>query len=819
MISKTSLYKKADSRFRGNDNKQETDSCPCFRRGNLIRNDNILNTLLLKKLNLSIFIIFLLLMFSFVANTYSSEINVTNIWYEKVPDYTQLTIGADGAISDFTTSYLEDSDKIVIEINNATFNINMIYNIEKLNRDIALLNRSLVKKVECVQIEDKESNIVKIIISLSKKVNYEIYLSDDKTLLSIDINDYSESEELEKQISVSSLDESNIENNQDYQESKTSLTDTESNKEIETKELIEVSSDVIITNIWYKKLPNHTHLTVKASGEILEYEVSYLEEPERIVIDVKNAIYSIEELVKNILFLNMGSVKQIRCGKFENEPLPVTRFIVDLFQEADYEVKLSSDKRLLYIDVYDYVEFKVPEEQIFTVTPVKGEEVKIEKEEEPKISLVDTVTTPITLNLKEAEVVDAVRALSEISGINIVVDDSVTGKITLNLREVPFKDALDLILKLKGLDYTEVSNILIIAQKELIEGYKKPITRIFALKNATAEEAKSILDSYVKEGAQVNIVADARLNTLIVTGSKEEIEKIEGIISTIDEELLTRTFKIDNAIYEEEIEAIKNMLGIIVPEEGRVIIDSRQSEIVVKGTKEELDNVETMIAGLDKRAPQIMIQAKMVEITLDGEKELGIKWTSGGNEGQISIGEITLGGSFERFGLIEAALKALQTEGKINILSNPKVLTLDGKEGYMKSGTEIPIEEEKEDAEGNIVRTVTWKPVGIELTITPRLSADGLITMNVFISIKSLGVEYIKDYPIINDRSETVIIRTKLDETTVIGGLISSEEIKNTTKIPLLGDIPIFGELFKFTRTKNKKTEVIILITTHLLDY
>ncbi len=449
------------------------------------------------------------------------------------------------------------------------------------------------------------------------------------------------------------------------------------------------SQNINMTNIWYKKLPNHIHLTIKASGEILEYEVSYLEEPERIVIDVKNAFYSIDELSRNILFLNMGSVKQVRCGQFENEPIPITRFIIDLFREADYEVKLSSDKRLLYIDVYDYVEFEKPEEQVFTVTPVKGEEVKIEKEEEPKISLVDTVTTSITLNLKEAEVVDAVRALSEISGINIVVDDSVTGKITLNLREVPFKDALDLILKLKGLDYTEVSNILIIAQKELIEGYKKPITRIFALKNATAEEAKSILDSYVKEGAQVNIVADARLNTLIVTGSKEEIEKIEGIISTIDEKLLTKTFKIDNAIYKEEIEAIKNMLGIIVPEEGRVIVDSRQSEIVVKGTKEELDNVETMIAGLDKRAPQLMIEAKVVEITLDAEKDLGVKWFSGSGdskiEGQITLGEITLGGSFERSGLINATLKALQTEGKTNILSNPKVLTLDGKEAKLLS--------------------------------------------------------------------------------------------------------------------------------------
>ncbi|MBA7571265.1 Type 3 secretion system secretin [subsurface metagenome] len=585
------------------------------------------------------------------------------------------------------------------------------------------------------------------------------------------------------------------------------------------------SQNISMTNIWYKKLPNHIHLTIKASGEILEYEASYLEEPERIVIDVKNAFYSIDELSRNILFLNMGSVKQVRCGQFENEPIPITRFMVDLFQEADYEVKLSSDKRLLYIDVYDYVEFKKPEEQVFTVTPVKGEEVKIEREEEPKISLVDTVTTLITLNLKEAEVVDAVRALSEISGINMVVDDSVTGKITLNLREVPFKDALDLILKLKGLDYTEVSNILIIAQKELIEGYKKPITRIFELKNASAEEAKGILDNYKTEGAKINIVADARLNNLIVTGSKEEIEKIEGIINTIDEELQTRTFKIDNAIYENEIEAIQNMLSIIVPVEGRVIVDSRQSEIIVKGTKEELDNVETMIAGLDKRAPQLMIEAKVIEITLDAEKDLGVKWFSGSGdsriEGQITIGEITLGGSFERSGLINATLKALQTEGKTNILSNPKVLTLDGKEAKILSGSKIPIKEVTAVGTETIkyVETIKYMDVGLSMIITPRLSSDGLVTMDVYTTLDSLGEELIQGYPVINSREEKVIIRANLDETVVIGGLITSEDIENIRKIPFLSDIPIFGKLFTFTHTKSKKTEIIILITVHLLDY
>jgi type II secretory pathway component GspD/PulD (secretin) len=579
------------------------------------------------------------------------------------------------------------------------------------------------------------------------------------------------------------------------------------------------AQNIYITNIWYKKLPNYAHLTVKATGKISEYEVSYLEQPDRIVIDVKNAIYSIDDLSKNILFLNMGSAKQVRCGQLENIPIPISRFVVDLFQRADYEVKLSADKRLLYIDVYDYVEFRAPEEQIFTVTPVKSEAVKIEKEEAPKISLLDTYTEPINLKIFEEDVVNVIRGLSELTGIDIMIDDSVTGQLTLNLSNKTFREAIGLILMNKGLDYTEVSGTLVIAAKDIIAGYGKPSTKIFELKNATAEGAKLILEGNKKEGSKIIIVADARMNTIIVTGTKEEIEAIEGIINNIDDELLTKTFKIDNAIGEDEIGAIKNMLSIIIPDEGRINIDSRQNEIMVKGTKEELANVETIIAGLDKRAPQIMIEAKVAEITLDGEKDLGIKWSSGTGdtkvEGQITIGELTLGGSLERSGLIEATLKALQTEGKTNILSNPKVLTLDGKEAKILSGSKIPIRIITPDG----LETVEYRDVGLSMTITPRLSSDGLITMEVNPKIESLGTELIQGYPVINSREEKVIIRAKLDETVVIGGLITSEDIKNITKIPLLADIPIFGKLFQFTHTKNKKTEIIILITAHLLDY
>jgi type II secretory pathway component GspD/PulD (secretin) len=583
------------------------------------------------------------------------------------------------------------------------------------------------------------------------------------------------------------------------------------------------SQCISFTNIWYKKMPNYTHLTIKASEDISEYEVSYMDNPERIIIDVKNAIYTIEELSKNILFLNMGEVKQVRCGQLEIEPVPIVRFVVDLFQKADYEVTLSAENRLIYIDVFDYDEFKAPEEQVFTVTPVKGEDIKIEKEEELKISILDIYTQPVNLNIFEEDIVNVIRGLSELTGIDMMLDDSVTGLLTLNLSNKTFREAIELILMNKGLDYTEVSDTLIIASKDIIQGYVKPVTKIIELKNASAEVAKGILDGYKAEGAKINIVADTRMNTLILKGTEEEIEKVINLLPTIDTELFTRTFKIDNAIEKEEIDAIKSMLTIIVPEEDRINIDSRQSEIIVKGSQEELDNVATMIVGLDKRAPQIMLEAKIVEISLADEKDLGIKWTSGsttddeGNpiEGQITIGELTLGGSFERSGLIEATLKALQTEGKTNILSNPKVLTLDGKVASIETGKQIPLI--KTDDEGGT--TVEYKKVGLTLTITPYLSTDKSLTMDTFVTINSLGAEVYQGYPVINSREEKVIIRTNLEETVIIGGLITSEEIKNTTEIPILGKIPIFGELFKFTNTSKEKTEIIIMITAHLIDY
>ena len=143
------------------------------------------------------------------------------------------------------------------------------------------------------------------------------------------------------------------------------------------------------------------------------------------------------------------------------------------------------------------------------------------------------------------------------------------------------------------------------------------------------------------------------------------------------------------------------------------------------------------------------------------------------------------------------------------------MLTLDSKEAKILSGSKIPIRERT--AEG--VETIKYMDVGLSMIITPRLSSDEVITMDVYVTIDSLGEELIQGYPVINSREEKVIIRAYPDETTVIGGLITSEDIENIRKIPFLSSIPIFGELFKFSHTKSKKTEIIILITAHLLDY
>jgi type II secretory pathway component GspD/PulD (secretin) len=578
--------------------------------------------------------------------------------------------------------------------------------------------------------------------------------------------------------------------------------------------------NITITNIWYKKMPNFTRVTIKADKPVEEYESMYTGDPDRIVIDIHNADYNITGLVKNTLFLNMGSVKQVRCGQIEADK---ARFVIDLFQRVDYDMVLDATKRLLQINIYDYEEFYSPEAQIFTVEPLGADEIRRIKEQElteyKTSSLVDQVTIPISMNLKETEVVDAIRTLSLLSGVNIVADDSVAGNITLSLNNVTFKDALNWILRLKRLDYTQVGNALIIGTEDIIKTYRQRVTRIVHMENADVENSKGVLDSYFGEDENIRITVDSRLNNLILEGIPEMVVKAEGLIKEIDSSLITKTFKIDNATFAEEVDSIKSMLGIVIPDDNRVLIDSRQNEIIIKGNEEEIANAELMIKGLDKRAPQIMIEAKIIEITLDGQKELGFRWFSNAEEGVLTIGELTLGGSLERRGLIEAKLKALATENKINILSNPKVLTLDGKTAVIDSGKQIPIQEEVIDNEGRIRRTVTWKDVGVKLEITPRLSSDGIINMDLFTEVKSLGEEFIVGYPVINNRSQTAKILSKLGETTVIGGLISSEETENIRRIPILSEIPIFGEIFKF-RTKNKsRTEVIMLITANKIDY
>jgi len=580
--------------------------------------------------------------------------------------------------------------------------------------------------------------------------------------------------------------------------------------------------NVTITNIWYKKVPNFTRVTIKADNPIENFESMYIGDPERIVIDINQADYDIDELVKNTLFLNMGSVKQVRCGQIEEDKV---RFTIDLFSKVDYDMALDNTGQLLQINVYDYDEFLAPEEQIYTVEPLSAEEIKkIKKQEEERVpSLVEQVTTPISMNLKETEVIDAIRTLSLLSGVNIVADDSVSGNITLNISEVTFKEALDWILKLKRLSYTQVGNALIIGTPEIIDTYKERITRIVHLENADVENMKTVLDSYFGEDGNIKITTDTRLNSLIVEGALEPVAKAEELIEEMDASLITRTFKIDNATFIEEVESIKSMLGILIPDEERIIIDSRQNEIIVKGNLEEIENAATMIEGLDKRAPQIMIESKIVEVSLDAEKDLGISWTSGsetdesGNvvQGQITFGELTLGGSFERRGLIQAKLDALAREGETNILSNPKILTLDGKEAIILSGSKIPIREITEEG----IETIRYLDVGLNMTITPRLSMDDKITMDCDIKVESLGTELIQGYPVINSRQEQAIIRSPLGVTNVIGGLISSEEIETIRKIPILSEIPVIGELFKFTNRSKNRTQIIILITAHKIDY
>ncbi len=402
------------------------------------------------------------------------------------------------------------------------------------------------------------------------------------------------------------------------------------------------------------------------------------------------------------------------------------------------------------------------------------------------------VGDPIDLKVTNADVTDVLRTFAQISGLNIVVQPGVTGQVTAELENVPWDQALAQVLKINGLGCELEGNVMRIAPSAILR----------------------------KEATERQELATAR--ALAVP-------------------LRTVLKRLSYATAQNVASVLKSGSSGILSQRGTVLVDDRTNTLIIKELPSYLDTVIAVIENLDTPEPQVMIEARIIETTKRFSRSLGIDWgfdtvadaahgnttglvfpnnvrgggdvnlATGGNNGSI---DLRLGNVLNTFTL-DLSLQAAESDGLINILSAPKVATLNNQRASIQSGVQIPIQ-----TIANNTVTVQFVNATLRLDVVPQITAEGTILMQIDISKREPQLGFLvpgaANAPIsTKDASTRVIVRD--GGTAVIGGIYKISNNDGNARVPGLANIPLLGYLFRNKTVSNENEELLIFITPRII--
>ena len=428
----------------------------------------------------------------------------------------------------------------------------------------------------------------------------------------------------------------------------------------------------------------------------------------------------------------------------------------------------------------------------------------------------------LTLNFQDIETRAVLQLLAETSGKNIVVSDTVQGNVTLRLRSVPWDQALDIVMMTKGLDMRQNGNVIMVA----------PAEEISARETADLEAQLAIreLEPMYSEFLQVNYAKASDLAALISGGSG----------------------------------------GAILSERGSLGVDDRTNTLLVQDTAERLQDIRRMVRTLDVPIKQVLIESRIVVVNDLFSRDLGIRLgVTAFNESNTGLTTITGSGAgtdtmigsaldnladplngtvfpielpslanrynvnvpiadaagrfalaiLENDYLIDLELSALEAEGRGEIISTPRVITANQSEATIKQGVEIPYQQSSSSG----ATTVQFKEAVLELVVTPQITPDNNIIMDLRVSKDNVG-EIISTgglggtVPSIDTRSVETQVLVADGQTVVLGGIYETERRETIKKVPILGDIPVIGALFRSKQRISNKAELLIFVTPRILE-
>lgn len=475
------------------------------------------------------------------------------------------------------------------------------------------------------------------------------------------------------------------------------------------------------------------------------------------------------------------------------------------------------------------------------------------------------MTRRVTVDLRNMDVVDALAYLALRSGLNIVTSKTVTGRVTFQLKDIPLQDIFDVTLLSNNLAYEKRGEIIyVMTAQEYETRYGKAFSdardvKVFHLNYAIPQKAFELLDTIKSKVGR--ILVDQETGTVLIMDTPEIIGQMAEALEVLEQKGATKIFDLRYAKAKDVSEQLKSQLD--TKSVGTVWADERSNQIVVQTLPDRMAEIERLVAALDTKTKEVLIDVKIVKIKLSDELSTGFEWEGmfkelSGNGfigshplepverlGQTFIddfttiqpedsnpsagtktafGEKVYFGKVDRNHSFEALFKFLRTLGETRLLSNPKLAVVNNQEARIHIGRKeayVTTTTTTGQTTTTTAEDVTFVDVGIQLSVTPSINNDGYISLQIKPEISS-----VVDVLTTPSGNEIPIIDTSLAETTVlvkdaatimIGGLRREEEAESSEGVPVLGQIPILGRLFSSQKKNKERSELLVMITPHIV--
>jgi type IV pilus assembly protein PilQ len=473
----------------------------------------------------------------------------------------------------------------------------------------------------------------------------------------------------------------------------------------------------------------------------------------------------------------------------------------------------------------------------------------------------------VSLDLRNTDVTDALKYLATKGGLNIAISKNVSGRVNLFLTDVPIKDVFDLVLRSNELAFDRQGNIYnIMTESEYRALYGRRFAdarevRTFRLQYAIPEQAFNLLDTLKSEVGRLLVDEDS--GTVLVLDTPDNLRQMDQALATLEQDNTVRVFDLKYAKAKDVEERLKDDLEL--RKLGTVKADERTNQLVVKTLPNRMKELEGIVSSLDRKTREVLIDAKIVKVTLNDDLDAGINWDSiftnikfhgvdytgdfrdaiagtapsetpavtkikipiATGPGRYTDNDVNFGElAFTTINTTGYELfRYLQTLGKTKVMSNPRLLVTESQEARIHVGTReayVTTTTTTGQTTTTTAEEVEFIDVGIQLLVTPHINTEGFVTMKVKPEISSvvrtLETPSGNNIPIVDTSTAETNVVVKDGATVIIGGLQKTEEANQDRQVPYLGHIPIIGPtLFRTRAQDNERAELVVFITPHIV--